>query len=115
MQNINKTVCTPWFMGPFFGTALLGVGIVVIGLLNTDQAWWLSMASAGTLYVFGVFLVTAASNVPLNNRLAAVDADDPKSAELWTRYQRVWTRWNHVRVIASGLALIQFGGALRAI
>jgi len=115
MQHINTTVFTPWFMGPFFGTALLGVGAVVLGLLNTEQGWWFPMASAGLLYVLGVFVVTAAGNVPLNTRLAAVDADDPRSAELWRTYVVVWTRWNHVRVIASVLALIQFGGALRAL
>ncbi len=115
MQNINKTVFTPWFMVPFFGTAVLGVGAVALGLFNTDQGWWLPMASAGVLYVLGVFVVTAAGNVPLNNALAAVDADDPASAELWRKYCVVWTRWNHVRVIASVFALIQFGGALRAL
>jgi len=115
MQNINKTVFTPWFMGPFFGTALLGVATVVLGLLNTDCGWWFQVASAGGLYALGVFVVTAAGNVPLNNRLAVVDADDPESAELWRRYLVVWTRWNHVRVVASVLALVQFGGALRAL
>ncbi|MEQ9097356.1 MAG: DUF1772 domain-containing protein [Phycisphaerales bacterium] len=115
MQQINKTVFTPWFMVPFFGTAVLGVAAVVLGLLNTDRGWWFPMASAGALYALGVFVVTAAGNVPLNNRLAAVDADDPKAAELWRRYLVVWTRWNHVRVVASVLALIQFAGALRAL
>lgn len=115
MQNINKTVFTPWFMVPFFGTALLGVAAVVLGSLNTDRGWWFPVASAGGLYALGVFVVTAAGNVPLNNRLAAVDADDPASAELWRRYLVVWTRWNHVRVVASVLALIQFAGALRVL
>lgn len=115
MQQINKTVFTPWFMVPFFGTAVLGVAAVVLGLLNTDRGWWFPMASAGGLYALGVFVVTATGNVPLNNRLAAVDADDPRAAELWRRYLVVWTRWNHVRVVASVLALIQFGAALRAL
>lgn len=115
MQHINKTVFTPWFMGPFFGTALLGVAAVVLGVLNTDRAWWFPVASAGGLYALGVFVVTAAGNVPLNNRLAVVDADDPNSAELWRGYLVVWTRWNHVRVVASVLALVQFASALRAL
>ncbi len=115
MQQINKTVFTPWFMVPFFGTAVLGVAAVVLGLLNTDRGWWFPMASAGGLYALGVFVVTATGNVPLNNRLAAVDADDPRAAELWRRYLVVWTRWNHVRVVASVLALIQCGAALRAL
>ena len=113
MQHINVTVFTPWFMGPFMGTAALSVGVVVLALLNTDEAWWLPLALAGALYAAGVFVLTAAGNVPLNNRLAAMDASEPEAAAFWREtYLVVWTRWNHVRTAASTLAMIQFGVVL---
>ncbi len=115
MQQINKTVFTPWFMVPFFGTGLVSVGAVVLALMNTDQSWWIGMASAGALYAIGVFLVTAFGNVPLNNRLDAMQADGAAAAEFWRTYLVVWTRWNHVRVAASILALIQFGRVLQVL
>ena len=112
MQHVNRTVYTPWFMVPFGGTAILSLGLLVLSLLNRDEPWWLEIASAAALYVGGVFLVTAVRNVPLNERLARMDADDPDAAAFWRRYLVVWTRWNHVRVAASVLALVQLGRGL---
>lgn len=112
MQQINRTVYTPWFMVPFGGTTILSAGLVVLSLLNRGEAWWPEMASAGVLYLGGVFLVTAAGNVPLNTRLGHLDADGADAAAFWRRYRVVWTRWNHVRVAASVLALVQLGRGL---
>lgn len=107
MQTINKNVYTPWFMGPFFWTALLSIGAIVIGGINAGEPWGPDFAAAGVLYVAGVFVVTAAGNVPMNKRLDALDSDDPDSAAYWNRYIVVWTRWNHLRVLASvGSALL---------
>ena len=112
MQHINRTVYTPWFMIPFFGTTLLSIGAVVLGLLNTDQGWWIAMISAGASYAVGVFLVTAVGNVPLNKALDRVDSRDEASIEAWRRYVKVWTRWNHARVASSVLAIILFSATI---
>ena len=37
MQQINRTVYTPWFMIPFLGTTLPSVSAIVLGALNNDQ------------------------------------------------------------------------------
>jgi len=112
MQQINKTVYTPWFMGPFFGTTLLSIGAVVFALMNMDQGWWLPMLCAGLLFVIGVFGVTAVGNVPLNERLARMDPDDAATAEFWRRYLVVWTRWNHARVGLGVLSIILYSWVL---
>ena len=44
--------------------------------------------------------LTMSYHVPRNNQLAAADPDDPASAGLWERYQREWTRGNHLRAAA---------------
>lgn len=107
MQSINRTVYTPWFMGPFFGTALLSLGAVVIGVANAGEPWGPAFAAAGVLYVAGVFVVTAAGNVPMNKRLNELDPDETDAAAYWNRYLVAWTRWNHLRVLASvGSALL---------
>ncbi|MEP6848653.1 MAG: anthrone oxygenase family protein [Acidobacteriota bacterium] len=48
-------------------------------------------------------------NVPLNNALIA--ADGTNAADQWSRYETVWTAWNHVRAITSlaSCALIILG------
>jgi uncharacterized membrane protein len=112
MQQINKTVYTPWFMGPFFGTTLLSVGAIALALMNTDQGWWLPLFTAGLLFVVGVFGVTAVGNVPLNKKLAGLDPDDAAAAEFWRRYVVVWTRWNHTRVVLGVLSIALYAQAL---
>jgi uncharacterized membrane protein len=44
--------------------------------------------------------VTLIFNVPLNNRLAAVNPDSAEGKAVWAHYLRVWTVWNHVRTVA---------------
>ncbi len=113
MQQINESVFTPWFMAPFFGTAALSLVAVVIATSNTDQRWWLSLLGAGALYFLGLFVVTAAGNVPLNNKLASVEATDPIAHEVWRRYLIEWTRWNHLRTFASIGSALLFVESLR--
>jgi len=113
MQQINKAVYTPWFMVPFFGTTLLSIGVIAFALMNTDQEWWLPLISAGSLFVMGVFGVTALGNVPLNEKLAVIKPDDSDSIALWQRYLVDWTRWNHVRVVFGALSIIFYSWLLQ--
>ena len=39
--------------------------------------------AAGSLFVIGVFGVTAVGNVPLNNQLARIEPGDAASSEFW--------------------------------
>ena len=109
MQRINTAVYTPLFMGPFFATTLLSVAALAFALLSAEQDRWAGVATAGTIYLLGVFAVTAAGNVPLNNALDRIDADAPEAAEFWGRYLTVWTRWNHLRTAACVGAMLVFG------
>ena len=72
------------------------------------------MLAGGVIYVLGMFVVTVAFNVPLNDALAAVEPSSVEAEELWTRYLRDWTIWNHVRTLASMIALAAFVFALCA-
>lgn len=105
MQAINVAVINPLFLLAFFGTAL--VAAVVGARATTDLAGSGPLVLAGSLlYLLGTILVTMARNVPLNNRLAAADADSPEGAALWARYLRDWTFWNHVRTLAALVAAV---------
>jgi uncharacterized membrane protein len=104
MQAINITVINPVFMLAFAGTAAAGIALAVLAFLDwgDPRAW--KMLMGGALYVFGVFGLTMAMNVPLNNALAGVDPGSVSGAELWARYLKDWTFWNHVRTVASAAA-----------
>ncbi len=66
------------------------------------------------VYLVGTIGVTMALNVPLNNQLAAMDANAAASADVWLAYVRDWTMWNHVRTIAALIAAVMLGASALA-
>jgi uncharacterized membrane protein len=112
MQRINTTVLNPWFLGVFVGTAVLAGVCVLAGFFPWGTPRSLLLLAAGLAYLAGAFGVTAACNVPRNERLAALDADSPQAALYWPVYLREWLFWNHVRTGAALLAAASAGGAL---
>jgi uncharacterized membrane protein len=78
-------------------------GFVVTALSRIDHA---------SAYVLGMFVVTMLRNVPLNGALQAAEPSTAEAATTWARYLRQWTRWNHVRTVASTVASALFIFAL---
>jgi len=103
MQAINREVYRWIFMVLFMGmvpvSLALGAGAV---LQSTDPAPFIV---AALIYLVGVFGITAAFNVPMNNALAAVDASSAEALAYWSStYVPDWTFWNSVRAVACLLA-----------
>ncbi|MEM9071925.1 MAG: anthrone oxygenase family protein [Myxococcota bacterium] len=103
MQSINDRILSSAFMPLFAGTSLLGLGVVIAAIVRWGSPGAVPALAAGALYVVGMFVCTAAFNVPLNNQLAAAPAA-AESAPLWDHYVQTWTVWNHVRTVASATA-----------
>lgn len=104
MQAINVTVINPAFMGLFLGAALACAGLLIAAFAG-GQGLAQGGLLVGTLaYLVGCFGVTMAFNVPRNDRLAKLRADDAQAEAEWRDYLREWTRWNHVRCAASAFA-----------
>ena len=103
MQSINVVVINPWFLAAFFGTGLLAITLLVFEGRQPSGVTVRTVLAAG-MYLLGCIGVTIVGNIPLNDRLAAVDADDREAQALWAHYLVRWTRWNHVRTIAPALA-----------
>ena len=116
MQRINVDVYHWTFMGTFLLTPVACIATAAYAIHRFG--WDSQVASYAILgcvvYVLGNFVVTAAGNVPLNNALEAVDADTAEAARVWARYLSNWTRWNHVRTVASIVAAGAFMFALKA-
>ncbi len=117
MQRINVDVYHWSFMGTFFAAPIACVASASFAVYRSgwDSQVALYAIVGCIVYVLGNFVVTAAGNVPLNDALAAVDADTANAASVWARYLRGWTRWNHVRTAASMLAAVAFVLALEAL
>jgi uncharacterized membrane protein len=112
MNAINSTILRSLFMPLFFGTTTAGAALTVLAVMRWGEPGATLMLAGGAIYVIGMFLVTVVFNVPLNNELARADPADANSAELWARYLKDWTSWNHVRTIASTAASALFIAAL---
>jgi uncharacterized membrane protein len=101
MQSINVVVLNPVFLGVFVGTAIACLLAMGAALLSWHGLQSVYILIGSALYVIGTFLVTVVFNVPWNNALATVAADDPAGTNVWAQYLVRWTRWNHVRTAAA--------------
>ena len=104
MQSINRVILRSPFMVLFFATTLVALALAVIGVWQWGAPGATAMLVGGVVYVAGMFVSTAAFNVPLNNALDRADPDSAAGADTWAHYLVVWTRWNHSRTVASALA-----------
>ncbi|MCW1914497.1 DUF1772 domain-containing protein [Luteolibacter sp. GHJ8] len=93
MQSINIVVINPLFLGALFGTGLLCIAVLITG--GGIHRY------AALTYLIGTIGVTMFGNVPLNNRLAAIDPQAESSVLIWDHYIERWTRWNHLRTAAA--------------
>jgi uncharacterized membrane protein len=112
MQAINITVLNPLFLSAFLGTGVVSVLSIVAALWRWSGPGTACAIAGGVIYLGGSILVTMRGNVPLNNALAALDADAVESASRWSEYARAWTRWNHVRTVACIAAMVLFVAAM---
>jgi uncharacterized membrane protein len=100
MQWINRRAPTPPFLLTWLGTGVVCVVVAAWSALSgADTRAALAIAGAAG-YVMGSVALTFARNVPMNDRLEALDARDPGAAPYWRTYRRGWTAWNHVRSAA---------------
>lgn len=114
MQSINRIIVKSIFLPIFFGSSLAALALVVLSLVEPSSpgAPWALMGSG--LYFVGMFVVTVAGNVPLNNRLEAADARGTEGSEMWALYMAKWTVWNNVRTIACTVSLTLLIAAIGA-
>lgn len=111
MQRINVVIVKGWFLAAFLGTAALSAVLAVLALVSRPENGLVVTVLGAALYLIGGFGVTVAANVPRNDRLAALDAEDPASEAPWREFVGEWTVWNHVRGAACAAACACFAAA----
>ncbi|MCA9579310.1 MAG: DUF1772 domain-containing protein [Myxococcales bacterium] len=104
MRVINEVILSSLFMPLFYGTSLLAAGLSVAALLRWGQPGAPTLALAGVVYLVGMLACTAVYNVPWNDALATTDVRTDEGASVWADYLVRWTRYNHVRTVASAMA-----------
>lgn len=113
MQSINVVVINPAFFVVFFGAGVVSLATVVVSFASGDPSARLAIVVGAAAYLFGCIGVTVVGNVPLNDRLAAVDADAGEAEAVWATYLDRWTTWNHVRTVFCVVAAVAFVVAAR--
>ena len=109
MQIINvevwKSVTIVLLWGFVAITAGLG-GYAYFNLPGPSQPYILFGSAS---YIIGVLGISYLFNIPLNDRLAALDFNSPAAATYWREtYLPRWTFWNYLRAIAAGTTAICF-------
>ncbi|WP_339321489.1 anthrone oxygenase family protein [Paenibacillus sp. FSL W8-0194] len=70
-KSINSTIIQSSFMWVFMGTTVLSVVLRIASFIKMGRASAIYVIVGSLLIIFGVFMVTAVFNVPLNDTLAA--------------------------------------------
>ncbi|MEV0635695.1 anthrone oxygenase family protein [Streptomyces sp. NPDC050619] len=112
MNAINVTAVRPAFMLVFAGSAVVCAVIAVVTFVLWPDEGTVELLVGSALYLFGVFGLTIAANVPRNEALGRLDPGTPEAAAYWPTYVREWTMWNHVRTVASAAAAVAYVLAL---
>jgi len=109
MQSINRAILNPVFLIVFMGAVLiLPIGAYQVFGRPASLPFHLLLA-ASIVYIVGVFGVTMAANVPLNDRLDAFNlstASPETLTHMRTEFEGPWNAWNLVRTIAAILAFL---------
>lgn len=108
MNSINSVIVRSLFMPVFLGSSLIALVLAGVAVSQWQQPGSAVILAGGAIYVIGMFACTMVFNVPLNNALMAVDPASATGADVWARYLRDWTFWNHVRTVASTVAMVLF-------
>lgn len=96
MQLINEEAPRPPLLAAMLGTVAAGVPLVMDAASNLAAAG-APLRLVGAALAIASAVITITFHVPRNDRLAAVDPDTASAPAQWSRYQRSWTRGNHVR------------------
>ncbi|MEV4636854.1 anthrone oxygenase family protein [Actinoplanes sp. NPDC049548] len=108
MRSINVTAQRPPLMIALFGASALCVVMIVRAIVTWSEpgAAWLLIGAI--LTIAGALGVTAAINVPLNNRLDA-------GTVTWSQFLAGWDPANHARTLLclAGCAVLVVGALRR--
>ena len=96
----------PLFMLVWAGSVVALILSAVLGIGQLEGDGRLLLISAALVYLLGVQLPTVTINIPLNNKLQALDVDAVGEAALKAareNFEPRWNRWNAIRAVLSSL------------
>lgn len=107
MQSINREILNPLFFMSFMGTVIFLP--VATFLLRGQQTVFICLVLATLAYVIGVFGVTVAGNVPMNDALDKFDISNSTAEAIRQMRENFENRWNflnNIRTVFSVISII---------
>ena len=101
MNAINKVILRSLFMPVFFASTVISVLLIIVAFSQWGEVGSGVALIAGLVYLVGMFMCTVVFNVPLNNRLTALNPHSADAEVNWSHYLKTWTQWDHLRTLAS--------------
>ncbi|MEM9220049.1 MAG: anthrone oxygenase family protein [Cyanobacteria bacterium P01_F01_bin.150] len=101
----------PLFVAVWMGSVVASIAAVGLGVGQLVGTQRLLLVAAPLVFILGVQVSTFTINVPLNNRLQALNVDVMDEAALKVArisFEPGWNRWNLVRTPFAGLASVLF-------
>lgn len=108
MNAINVGIVRSAFMPLLVGTTIASLAVGAASLISWPEPGRASVLAGAVIYFVGMFVVTMVCNVPLNEALARSDDRAEPMNSAWETYRARWTRWNHVRTVASAITAALF-------
>lgn len=110
MRKMNIAIINPAFLATFTGPVITSgaTGFLLLGLDENTPAYL--FLAAAVIYLVGGLIITGRINIPLNNALENSTSTDWK--QRWADFSPRWRRWNTVRTLSSGVALLLCGVGL---
>lgn len=108
-QSINKAIRNPYFFVGFMGSLVLLPITTLLTFSGFSLDSFYLLVAATLVYFVGVFGVTLAGNVPLNNMLEQLDiptASPASLAEMREKFEHRWNLLHHIRTYAAMLAFL---------
>ncbi|WP_228460469.1 chryseobasin maturation helper ChrI [Chryseobacterium gallinarum] len=103
MQSINREILNPVFFLSFMGTLIL---LPVSAFVFRGQPAFIFLLLASLAYLIGVFGVTVAGNVPMNNVLDTFDISGSSAEAVKKMRDSFENRWNLLNTIRTVFSVI---------
>lgn len=107
MQSINREILNPVFFASFIGTAILLP--VAAFLFRGQQPAFIFLLLASAAYLIGVFGVTVAGNVPMNDLLDKFDIAGSSAEavkQMRETFEGRWNFLNNIRTVFSVVSIV---------
>ena len=114
MQSINRAILNPAFFVVFFGPLAMLTLASIYGFHSDKLAFGLMLAAAIS-YAIGTFGVTALGNVPLNDKLDALNLADLQTTKLAEFRSYYESDWNRLHLIRTAFSVLSFLFSLAAV